>query len=68
MIITLLANAGILIDTISIRLLADGLFSDTGHAFSTIPLEVERRLFDGELGQVQYLLFTHLHPDGLIRR
>jgi L-ascorbate metabolism protein UlaG (beta-lactamase superfamily) len=63
MTITLLANAGILINTGSIRLLVDGLYSDTGHTFSAIPPEVESRLFEGELGQVQYLLFTHLHPD-----
>jgi L-ascorbate metabolism protein UlaG (beta-lactamase superfamily) len=63
--VMLLANAGLLIDTGRFRLLADGLYSDTGHTFSTIPRETEKQLMagGGELGQIQYLLFTHLHPD-----
>lgn len=63
--VTLLANAGVLIDTGGLRLLADGLYSDTGHTFSTIPDDMQARLTagKGEFANIRYLLFTHLHPD-----
>lgn len=63
--ITLLANAGILIDTGNYSFIIDGLYSDTGHMFSVLPEDIERDLIEGagELGSVKYLLFTHLHPD-----
>lgn len=63
--ITLLANAGLLIDTGRLRMLVDGIYSETGHTFSTIPKDIEKRLIEGggEFDNIQYLLFTHLHPD-----
>jgi L-ascorbate metabolism protein UlaG (beta-lactamase superfamily) len=64
MYVTLLSNAGILIDASGCRLLADGLYSDTGHSFSPMPPDIEGQLMAvGKPGWINYLLFTHLHPD-----
>lgn len=63
--VTLVANAGVLIEYGGIRLLLDGIFGSQGHPFSNLKPEIWEKMLAGEspLGKIDYLLFTHAHPD-----
>ncbi|MFZ5974544.1 MAG: MBL fold metallo-hydrolase [Bacillota bacterium] len=62
---TLLATAGVIVETVGIRLMIDGLFGKDGHPFSVVPQPLMDNLLQGfePFGTIDYLLFTHLHPD-----
>lgn len=63
--ITLLANAGLLVEYRGARILIDGLFARQGHPFSTLPPAVYDELMRGEgpFANVDHLIFSHAHPD-----
>lgn len=63
--VTLIANAGLLLEYRGMKLLLDGIFSGEGHPFGAIPEELWERELSGQppFDGVQYLLFTHRHPD-----
>ena len=65
--VTLLANAGILLEGTGARLLIDGLYDPAGTEFQAVPEPVKARLLAGE-PPVDLLAFTHLHPDHFSRR
>jgi len=63
--ITLVANAGVLVEHNGVGLLIDGIHHETGHPFSKVStkdlLAIEQRA--GIFTNLEYLLFTHEHPD-----
>lgn len=63
--ITLVANAGILVEHGGRGLLIDGIHHEDGHPFSKVPKdELEHmRTRTGQFSNLEYLLFTHEHPD-----
>lgn len=63
--VTLLANAGVLLSWRGTTLLLDSIYGAEGHPFSTLPPETARALREGAppFEKVDYLLFTHAHPD-----
>ncbi len=63
--VTLVANAGLLIQYHGISLLLDGIFGPEGHPFSNLKPEVWHKMLKGEspFEKIDYLLFTHAHPD-----
>lgn len=63
--VTLLANAGLLLRYDGVTLLLDGIYGGEGHPFSTPSPELLERLSAGQppFAQLDYLLFTHAHPD-----
>jgi hypothetical protein len=65
--VTLLANAGVLLEGAGARLLIDGLYDPAGTEFQAVPEPVKARLLAGE-PPVDLLAFTHLHPDHFSRR
>lgn len=63
--ITFLATAGVVLEYGGTRIMVDGLIDGNGHPFSTVPQPLKDDLLFGfePLGTIDYLLFTHLHPD-----
>lgn len=63
--VTWIANAGIKIDYGGRTLLVDAIYEDEGHPFSKVPAALQESLFNGgaPFSNVDYLLFTHRHPD-----
>lgn len=67
--VTLAANAGVLLAYRGRKLLVDGLFRAENIPFSNLPAETVRALY-GSLPPydgIDYLLFTHGHPDHFSR-
>ncbi|MBE6908818.1 MAG: MBL fold metallo-hydrolase [Ruminococcaceae bacterium] len=65
--VTLVANAGVLLEYDGTTLLVDGIYGREGHPFSNLSDETWRKLLEAEhpFETVDYLLFTHAHPDHL---
>lgn len=63
--ITLVANAGLLLEYNGTTLLLDGIFHKKGHPFSAPPQSVWQQMKEGlpPFQKVDFLLFTHVHPD-----
>ena len=63
--VTLLANAGVLIRYRDTALLLDGLFGRKDNPFSLLPPGCREAMLRGEppFERLDYLLFTHYHPD-----
>lgn len=63
--VTLLATAGVVVESEGTRVMVDGLFKKDGHPFSAVPDELRKDLMAGRtpFGPVDCLMFTHLHPD-----
>ncbi len=63
--VTLIANAGLLLEYDGVTLLLDGIFGRGGHPFSVPTEETRQKLMNGEhpFERLDYLLFTHAHPD-----
>ncbi len=61
--VTLLANAGVLLTFGSYRILIDGFQNSQQHSFSQIPDWVSSAMAGGILQDIDFLLFTHSHPD-----
>ena len=63
--ITLIANAGLLMTYRGTTLMIDGIYGREGHPFSNLSPEVWREMLGSEdrFQKVDYLLFTHAHPD-----
>lgn len=63
--VTLLANAGLLLEYEGTTLLLDGIFHSRDVPFSSLPQDVWQKLLRGDapFGKIDYLLFTHHHPD-----
>jgi L-ascorbate metabolism protein UlaG (beta-lactamase superfamily) len=64
---TLVANAGVLLAYNGVTLLLDGIFGKEGHPFSHLSEETWEDMLSGRapFEQIDYLLFTHNHPDHL---
>ncbi len=65
--VTLVANAGVLLEYEGTTLLLDGIYGREGHPFSNLSDETWRKLLDADhpFERIDYLLFTHAHPDHL---
>ena len=65
--VTLVTNAGLLLEYKGTTLLLDGIYGPEGHPFSNLSPEVWRRMREGAapFENVDVLLFTHAHPDHL---
>jgi len=63
--ITLIANAGVLVEHAGIGLLVDGVHHEQGHDFPRVSRSdlMHMRQGTGVFPHVDYLLFTHEHPD-----
>ena len=63
--VTLVANAGVLVEYRGAGLLIDAVFGTEAHPFSSPPERTVEKLLDGAhpFERVDYLLFTHAHPD-----
>ncbi|MFI3175266.1 MAG: hypothetical protein R3Y53_08760 [Bacillota bacterium] len=63
--ILLVANAGVVLVHNQTRLLIDGIYNDLGQNFTQLPKWAwnTMKAGKGELGNVDYLLFTHSHYD-----
>ncbi len=63
--ITLVANAGILFSYRGTTLLADSVYGDEGHSFSSPSPDMWNAMLSGEhpFEKIDYLLFTHAHLD-----
>lgn len=63
--VTLAANAGVLLTYRGTTLLIDAIYGGEGHPFSCLPPQLHQAMLAGEgaFGRVDYLLFTHAHPD-----
>lgn len=63
--ITLVANAGVLVEYKGTGLLVDGIHHQKGHPFSPVPLSDIKIMQQGSgiFKNLDYLLFTHEHPD-----
>ncbi len=63
--ITLVANAGVLVTHEDRALLVDGIHREDGHPFSRVPEAdlVRMRFGVSPFERLDYLLFTHEHPD-----
>lgn len=63
--VTLVANAGVLLRWKGVTLLLDGIYGREGHPFSNLPPEAWQAMRTGEppFERLDYLLFTHAHPD-----
>lgn len=61
----LVSNAGVIVVHKGIRILIDGLYKDLGGNFTQLPDWAWKTMQQGkgELGNVDYLLFTHSHFD-----
>ena len=65
--VTLVANAGVLLTYGGVTLLVDGIFGAEGHPFSCPSEAVWQDMLAGRppFEKIDYLLFTHNHPDHL---
>lgn len=65
--VTLVANAGLLLEYDGATLLLDGIYGREGHPFSNLSDEVWDRMLSAKhpFERIDYLLFTHAHPDHL---
>ncbi|BCS87971.1 hypothetical protein PSDVSF_12130 [Pseudodesulfovibrio sediminis] len=63
--ITLVANAGVCIECDGVGLLVDGIHNEGGHPFSRVSEADMERMRQGivPFTHLDYLLFTHEHPD-----
>lgn len=63
--VTLVCNAGLLIEYKGTTLLLDGIYGREGHPFSNLTDAVWHQMLQGQglFSKVDYLLFTHAHPD-----
>ena len=63
--VTLVANAGLLLEYRGTTLMLDGIYGPENHPFSNLTPEVWREMKAGEgpFEKVDYLLFSHAHPD-----
>lgn len=63
--VTLVANAGVLLEYDGTTLLLDGIYGPEGHPFSNLAPRVWQAMLAGEppFERIDYLLFTHAHPD-----
>lgn len=63
--VTLVANAGLLLEYKGTKLLLDGIYGTEGHPFSNLSPELFQQMKDGAppFDDVDVLLFTHAHPD-----
>ena len=63
--ITLIANAGVLVEHMGIGLLVDGVHHEQGHSFPRVKRSdlLDMRQGTGAFSHLDYLLFTHEHPD-----
>ncbi len=63
--VTLVANAGLLIEYAGTTLLLDGIFENEVHGFSGLAPDVWQKMLSGArpFTSISSLLFTHLHPD-----
>lgn len=63
--ITLIANAGLLVTYQGVSFMIDGIYGREGHPFSNLTPEVWQAMLtgSGHFSKVDYLLFTHAHPD-----
>lgn len=63
--ITFAANAGVLVEAGGARFLVDGLHHTPGLPFSMVPDELLERMNtqENQFRNVDYLVFTHAHPD-----
>ena len=63
--VTLVCNAGVLLEYRGTTLLLDGIFGGEEHPFSDLSPEVWQQMLQGEgaFSKVDYLLFSHRHPD-----
>ncbi|WFS63338.1 MBL fold metallo-hydrolase [Pseudodesulfovibrio thermohalotolerans] len=63
--IDLVANAGVLVRGGGLGLLVDGVHDEGGHPFSRVGPDTVARMVRGEgvFADLDYLLFTHEHPD-----
>lgn len=63
--VTLVANAGLLLEYHGTTLLLDGIYGKEGHPFSNLSPQVWRQMKEGQapFDKVDFLLFTHAHPD-----
>lgn len=63
--VTLLANAGVLLQYRGTSLLLDGVFGKNGNPFSVLPGGCWDALLreDPPFERLDYLLFSHHHPD-----
>jgi len=63
--ITLISNAGLLLEYQGIAILLDGIFGRDGHKFSNLDSETWTQMLQGRalFSKIDYLLFTHAHPD-----
>ena len=65
--VTLVANAALLLEYDGATLLLDGIYGREGHPFSNLSDETWQKLLNAEhpFEKIDYLLFTHAHPDHL---
>ncbi len=65
--VTLVANAGLLLEYGGAVLFLDGIYGPEGHPFSTPSAAVWQKLLSAAhpFERIDYLLFTHAHPDHL---
>lgn len=63
--VTLVANAGLLLEYRGTTLMLDGIYGPENHPFSNLKPEVWQEMKRGEglFRKVDYLLFSHAHPD-----
>ena len=63
--VTLIANAGVLLEYRGTTLLLDGIYGAEGHPFSNLSADVWQQLLEGKppFETIDYLLFSHAHPD-----
>lgn len=63
--VTLVANAGVLLEYRGTTLLLDGIYGAEGHPFSNLGADVWGKLLEGKppFETIDYLLFSHAHPD-----
>lgn len=63
--LTLIANAGVILEYGGTSILVDGIFGGEGHCFDSPDAMCRRSILEGEgdFSHIDYLLFTHTHPD-----
>lgn len=63
--VTLVANAGVLLEYRGTTLLLDGIYGAEGHPFSNLSSDIWEKLLEGKtpFETIDYLLFSHAHPD-----
>lgn len=61
----LVSNAGVVVVHQGVRILLDGLYKDLGKNFTDLPAWAWKQMKkgQGELGNIEYLLFSHSHYD-----